>query len=60
MKQFIICYYGTSGDGYVDYNGGSCHSLDNAMKFCSEDEANEKCSELQKEWQSKLQVEEVN
>lgn len=56
--MFYIAYYGTSGNGYVDYNEDSCNSIDNAMTFETKEEAEKYREELQKEWASELRVEE--
>ena len=59
MKNYVISFYGTSGNGMVAYDNTPCISLDMAMIFDSEDEAISKMSELQNEWQSELRIEEV-
>lgn len=55
-KTYFIEFYGTSGNGYVSYDNDSCNSLDMAMTFDSEEDANVKCEKLQNEWQSELRV----
>lgn len=60
MKKYVIAYYGTSGNGLVDYNEDACISLDNAMTFDSEPEAFAYMVGLQNEWLSELRVEEVD
>lgn len=55
-KTYFIEFYGTSGNGYVSYDNGSCISLDMAMTFDTEEEANVACEKLQKEWESELKV----
>jgi len=42
-KIYYIEFNGPSGDGYVSYDNDSCHSLDMAMAFNTEEEANEAC-----------------
>lgn len=60
MKKYVIAYYGTSGNGLVDYNEDACISLDNAMTFDNKSEALAYMTDLQKEWLSELRVEEVD
>ena len=55
-KNYYIEFSGNSGDGYVSYDNDSCNSLDMAMKFITEEEANEECEKLQKNWNSELKV----
>lgn len=57
-KTYIICYSGSSGDGYVGYDNNPCNSADYAMTFDTEEEAESKCKELQQEWASALTVSE--
>ena len=59
MTNYIISYYGTSGDGYVSYENRPCNTIEEAMTFDTELEATEKRNELQKEWLSILKVEKV-
>lgn len=54
--MFIICYYGSSGDGYVGYDNKPCNSVDYAMQFYTKEDAENKRGELQNEWGSKLYV----
>ena len=55
-KTYFIEFYGPSGNGYVSYDNDKCNSLDMAMTFDTEEEANAECKELQKELKSKLRV----
>jgi hypothetical protein len=55
---FYITYYGTSGDGYVGYDNEPTSDFDQAMTFPSREEADARRFELQKDWDSELQVEE--
>ena len=55
-KIYFIEFSGTAGNGYVFYDNDSCHSLDMAMLFDSEEEAIKECQQLQKEWKSELKV----
>lgn len=55
-KTFYICYAGSSGDGYVAYDGTTCHSLDMAMTFDNEENAKSECEKLQSDWESELYV----
>lgn len=55
-KFYYIEYYGTFGDGYVSYDNNTCNSIDMAMTFDTEEEANAECEELQKEWNAELRV----
>lgn len=57
---YCIFYYGTSGDGYVGYDGEPCNSLDHAMTFSDKESAERELTRLQKIWKSKLYVEEVS
>ena len=55
-KTYYIEFYGTSGNGFVSYDNDSCDSIDMAMTFDTEEEANAECEKLQKEWKSELRV----
>ena len=55
-KIYVIEFYGTSGNGFVSFYNDNCNSLDMAMTFYSEEEANAECEKLQKEWKSELRV----
>ena len=59
-KTYYIEFYGTSGNGYVSYDNEPCNSVDYAMLFDNEKEAEEKCEELQREWASLLEVTSYN
>ena len=54
--KYFLMYYGTSGDGYVGYDGEPTHNPDNCELFDSEAEAEAVRVELQKVWQSPIVV----
>ncbi len=58
MKIFYIDAYNMRGGNcYVGYDNNPCNSLDMAMTFTSEEEAEKTKQEIQKEWKgSKLEV----
>lgn len=60
MTKYAVSYFGTHGDGLVSYDNEPCNSVDYAMLFDNEKEAEEKCVELQREWDSLLEVTSYN
>lgn len=48
--NYYITVSGDWGDCMVDYDGEPCYSLDNAMKFESEYEAQDYIDKHNKEW----------
>lgn len=55
-KMYYIEYNGDLGNGYVSYDNDIYDSLDMAMTFATEEEANAECEKLQKNWDSELKV----
>ena len=53
---FYICFYGTSGDGYVSQDNTQTNDFDTAWKFDTEKDAESACAKLQGEWGSELKV----
>jgi hypothetical protein len=53
-EKWIISYYGTSGDGYVDYEGQPTNNMENCIKFDTEKDCLDEIEKLQPEWSSKL------
>jgi hypothetical protein len=53
---YYICYYGSSGDGYVGYDNRPTNNLDDAIQFDDKKEAELFKKDLQKEWKSKLYI----
>lgn len=56
-KIWYICYYGSSGDGYVSIDNTPTNSFDFAMQFDDKEVAEKKFEELSKEWESELRLE---
>lgn len=54
--KYFLMYYGTSGDGYIGYDGEPTHNIDNCEFYDSEVEAEAARMELQKVWQSPIVV----
>ena len=54
--KYFLMYYGSSGDGYIGYDGEPTHNLDNCELYSSEAEAEAVRAELEPVWQSPIKV----